>query len=102
MPLYTFYPFRADGYAATLVCEELPNDLAAMQFAGEILAAHPSAFRISVLEGDRQVADVPGPAVQSGSAHDAKARAHRSRDLPRWAPDGLHAAETDPLKAQRA
>jgi hypothetical protein len=60
MPLYTFYPFKADGYAATLVCEELASDLDAVRFAGEILTAHPSAFRVSILEGDRQVADLPG------------------------------------------
>jgi hypothetical protein len=56
MPLYTIYPFRADGCATTLLCAELEDDRAALVYARWALADHPSASHAVVLEGEREVA----------------------------------------------
>jgi hypothetical protein len=68
MPLYNFTPVDDGGRASTSICAHLPHDLAALRYASEVSARRPSAVRISVSEGGRHVAHVPGPGEARGQA----------------------------------
>ena len=68
-PQYTFTPFDHQGRALEPLTAELPNDLAAVRRASEVLNEHPSFSRIFVEQNGRPVFHVPG----SGGARAAAA-----------------------------
>jgi hypothetical protein len=86
MPLYAFYPFGNDDRAPAWVVGEFPHDAAALVHAHTVLAAHPTAARVTVVEGDRHVAHLSAPPRTRTSASDeAVRRSHQlieeARDL---------------------
>lgn len=60
MPLYDFFPTRQDGLSTTWLTRQLPSDAAAFSHAAVVLSDHKSAVRVTIMEGDRTVADLPG------------------------------------------
>ena len=61
MPIYTFYPCRADGSSTTFEAFELDGDEEARVRASLLLEQHASCAYVTVWQGDRQV--VPAPAA---------------------------------------
>lgn len=55
MPMFTFYPTRADGLSATFETHELTGDDAALAFASVVLDRHESASSVVVYCGPRKV-----------------------------------------------
>ena len=55
MPLFTFYPTRADGLSATFETRELESDEVATTFAARVLDRHESAACVVVYCGQRKV-----------------------------------------------
>ena len=56
MELYTFYPCKADGSAASFETFHLPDDAAALDRAAAVLSQHASCAYVAVWCGDRLVA----------------------------------------------
>jgi len=64
VPLYTIYPTKSDGVAATFEARSCPTDRLAMAEAMLLLEQHPSASHVVVWQGGRRVvtcARVKGP-----------------------------------------
>jgi hypothetical protein len=59
MPIYTFYPCRQDGSAATFEALELASDREARDRAARLLEQHPSCAAMVVWQGDRRVLALP-------------------------------------------
>ena len=55
MPLFTFYPRRADGSSTAFESIEQRDDADALQRARQVLAEHPSAVEVVVWHGERRV-----------------------------------------------
>lgn len=55
MPLYTFYPTRADGLSSSFECCELENDRDAELQALQVLDTHDSAVSVVTYCGGRKV-----------------------------------------------
>lgn len=55
MPLYTIYPTKPDGVAATFEALSCPTDSMAIAEALTLLGQHPSASHVVVWQGLRQV-----------------------------------------------
>lgn len=55
MPLYTFYPARADGASTAFETYDLDDDEAALSRARRVLRDHASAAEVVVWQGDRKV-----------------------------------------------
>ena len=55
MPVYTFYPHRADGSSVTFEAHELACDRTAIDRAGELLNEYITSRTVVVWEGERQV-----------------------------------------------
>lgn len=55
MPIYTFYPCRADGDAGSFDAAELASDTQARAHALRVLARHASCSHVVVWLGERQV-----------------------------------------------
>lgn len=55
MPIYTFYPYAAEGTALMFEAIDLADDGVAMRHAERLLGQHASAAEVVVWEGDRQV-----------------------------------------------
>ena len=55
MPVFTFYPCRPDGAAASFEAFELDSDDAARERALRMLERHPSCAYVVAWQGDRQV-----------------------------------------------
>jgi type IV pilus biogenesis protein CpaD/CtpE len=58
MPIYTFYPRRADGGSSAFDAMELRDDDQARAFADRVLAAHASAVEVAIWAGEREVGHV--------------------------------------------
>jgi hypothetical protein len=58
MPLFTFYPCRADGSSTAFETFECQDDARALVLARRILAEHPSAVEVVVWQGERRVGSV--------------------------------------------
>jgi hypothetical protein len=58
MPLYTFYPRRADGAAPAFETYELSHDAAALARAQAVLAEHKSAVEVVVWRGEQRIGAV--------------------------------------------
>lgn len=58
MPLFTFYPCRADGSATAFETFEHTNDEAALVRAAQVLHEHTSAVEVVVWQGERRVGAV--------------------------------------------
>ena len=64
MPIYTFYPYTAEGAALMFEVVDLVDDSAAATHAARLLTLHASASEVVVWEVDREVhreARVPAP-----------------------------------------
>jgi hypothetical protein len=59
MPIYTFYPCRADGFSTTFEAYELDGDAEALDRAELLLRQHASCDFVTVWHGDRKVPGVP-------------------------------------------
>jgi hypothetical protein len=59
MPIYTFYPCRADGSSTTFEAFELDGDEEARERASVLLEQHSSCAFVTVWHGDREVIPVP-------------------------------------------
>lgn len=55
MPLYTIYPTKPDGVAATFEAMSCPTDSMAIAEALQLLGEHPSASHVVVWQGRRRV-----------------------------------------------
>ncbi len=55
MPIYTFYPCKADGDATSFDAADLRSDAQARIHALRVLAQHASCSHVVVWLGDRQV-----------------------------------------------
>lgn len=55
MPLYTFYPCRADGTSGTFLTSVLHDDTASKSRAMSVLREHPSASHVAIWCGERKV-----------------------------------------------
>lgn len=55
MPLYTFYPCKADATADTFVCFDLSDDAAAHVHALHVLDQHATSTQVVVWCGERKV-----------------------------------------------
>ena len=55
MPIYTFYPYTAEGSALMFEAIDLADDEIAMAHAGHMLSQHASAAEVVVWQEDRQV-----------------------------------------------
>ena len=67
MPLYTIYPTKSDGVAATFEAMNCPTDHVAAAEALLLLERHPNASHVVVWQGRRRVitcARVEGPDPQ--------------------------------------
>lgn len=62
MPIYTFYPCRADGSSTTFEAFELDGDHAARERAAVLRAQHPSCAFVTVWRGDHEVLPAPDTA----------------------------------------
>lgn len=60
MPLYSFVHLCRDGREKRLLQAELPSDAAAMRYAGELSTTDASGARLTVFDGERRVAHIPG------------------------------------------
>lgn len=58
MPLFAFYPYRADGSATGFETYELADDVSAMRRADGVLAEHRSSAEVVVWQGERRVGAV--------------------------------------------
>lgn len=58
MPLFTFYPCRADGSSSAFESLECLDDDSALVRARRVLAEHDSAVEVVVWTGERQVGAV--------------------------------------------
>jgi hypothetical protein len=59
MPMYMFHLFRADGGSTAFEAHELGLEDEVTARAAELLRDHPSARRVTVWQGERQVLDWP-------------------------------------------
>ena len=55
MPLFTFYPCRADGSSTAFETFECDDDTGALTRAQRVLAEHLSSVEVVVWQGERQV-----------------------------------------------
>ncbi len=55
MPLFTFYPYGADGSATVIETFELASDTHALRRAQEVLDEHRSSVEVVVWQGERRV-----------------------------------------------
>ena len=55
MPIYTFFPSRADGASNAFRAVELGGDDAARAFARRVLTEHRSAVEVTIWAGEREV-----------------------------------------------
>jgi len=58
LPLFTFYPRRADGAAPAFETIECADDAAALIRARQVLADHRSAVEVVVWRGDGRIGAV--------------------------------------------
>ncbi len=58
MPLFTFYPYRADGSGTVIETFELASDSLAMRRAQAVLEEHRSSVEVVVWQGERRVGAV--------------------------------------------
>ena len=58
MPLFTFYPCRADGSSTAFETFECPNDTRALSIARRVLQEHLSSVEVVVWQGERRVGAV--------------------------------------------
>ena len=63
MPLFTFYPCRADGSSTAFQTLECPDDEQALLFAHRVLEEHQSSVEVVVWQGERQVGSVARTAL---------------------------------------
>ena len=64
MAIYTFYPCRDDGSAATFEAFDLSGDDDTAPVAATVLVRHPSATFVSIYEADRRIGQIRrGPAA---------------------------------------
>ena len=59
MPLFTFYPCRADGSSTAFETFECLDDAVALTRARRILTEHGSSVEVVVWQGERRVGAVP-------------------------------------------
>ena len=59
MPIYTFYPCRADGAPTTFEAIELRDDFEAQGHVARLLRQHPTCAFVTVWSGDRTVLGPP-------------------------------------------
>lgn len=73
MPIYTFYPYRADGSGLTFEAIELASDSEASSRACNLLRDHQSADCVEVWRDDEIVAAVrrDHQAVPAAAVHNA-------------------------------
>lgn len=64
MPMYTFYPCKPDGSAATFEALNLSDDASAAERAKKLIRLHPECAYLNVWQADRKVlkVDATGPA----------------------------------------
>lgn len=55
VPLFTFYPCRADGSSTAFETAECPGDADALVRARRVLDDHLSAVEVTIWQGERQV-----------------------------------------------
>ena len=55
MPLFTFYPMRADGASTVFETHELAGDDQAFSRARRVLDDHASAAEVAIWQGERKV-----------------------------------------------
>ena len=55
MPLFTFYPCRADGSSTTFETCECPDDNRALSIAERVLQEHQSSVEVVIWQGERRV-----------------------------------------------
>jgi len=55
MPLFTFYPCRADGSSAAFETIECRDDAEALAHAPRVLDEHLSAVQVVIWQGEREV-----------------------------------------------
>ena len=55
MPLFTFYPCRADGSSIAFEIFECHDDDTALQTAQQVLREHRSSVEVVVWQGERRV-----------------------------------------------
>jgi hypothetical protein len=58
MPLFTFYPCRADGSSTAFETFDGGDDAQAMAHAEQVLSEHESAVEVIVWQGERHVGAV--------------------------------------------
>lgn len=58
MPLFTFYPCRADGSSTAFETFEEDGDTPALARAERVLSEHPSAVEVVIWQGERRVGAV--------------------------------------------
>lgn len=58
MPLFTFYPRRADGSSTAFETFECLNDARALVRARRVLAEHMSSVEVVVWRGERRIGAV--------------------------------------------
>jgi hypothetical protein len=61
MPVYTFYPCRADGSSTTFEAFEADGDAEAQRRAAELLQQHSSCAYVTIWQSDRLVLGPPAP-----------------------------------------
>ncbi len=55
MPLFTFYPCRADGSSTAFETLECPDDAGALERARRVLEEHRSSVEVIIWQGERRV-----------------------------------------------
>lgn len=63
MPLFTFYPCRADGSSTAFETHECADDTDAATRARRVLTEHPSSVEVVVWQGERRVGAVTRQAL---------------------------------------
>ena len=63
MPLFTFYPCRADGSSTAFQTFECPDDPQALAYARRVLDEHLSSVEVVVWQGERRVGAVARTAL---------------------------------------
>jgi hypothetical protein len=58
MPLFTFYPCRADGSSTAFETFDGEDDAQAIAHARQVLSEHESAVEVIIWQGERQVGAV--------------------------------------------
>lgn len=58
MPLFTFYPCKADGSSTAFETLECAGDEQALAFARRVLDEHMSSVEVVVWQGERRVGSI--------------------------------------------